>query len=508
MAPSAASPSPSKTANGNQINEAETIKRGLEKLKYAFTDNLENFQPLLKKCQEGVTASSINGSPHKDVLCEYITSAVRGTYGNSRSKGQGRPGPGPGPGPAPVPGAGSGVHIWSGLKHTYRCNILRICMKYLMNNYCVEEKDITTILTAMEERVRKWTVGGDGKPDEKTKNRRYFDKCIKKSWKEEKSKENRLRCRVIKIIQQIETNTSGKWSPLKTLPGAASGTCSTITGNASNNKYGSDCSSQPNGTTAGGGGVSAGGGGGAGVVGNVGNNVDDDDDSDDDEEDDDDDDDDGVPTPSTAATSSLLGKGIGKNSQSLPGGSGKEGKGTFLSFPSLSSFPFDSIHPYLPLVPSILGIMTITYFLWKYFGQLGKIRRSRRAPLRIPGPSVQEQLLDHVEEAGPHEYRLVKERKPRSAPTRTKRSGRDPAGSGRVNRRTIIEIHFEVLDECQKGDTQLNQKDFLELLVREFMGSEFMEEEQVPKEEVLMEGVPMELVPMESVPSLGSGLLV
>ncbi|CAA9987643.1 SICAvar, type I (fragment), partial [Plasmodium knowlesi strain H] len=167
----------------------------------------------------------------------------------------------------------------------------------------------------------------------------------------------------------------------------------------------------------------------------------------------------------------------------------------------------DLLTPFLPLAPVSIGLSAMAYYLWKYFGPLGKGGpRFRRSPTEIPGPSVQEQVLDHVEEAGPHEYRLVKERKPRSAPTRTKRSGR-------VNRRTIIEIHFEVLDECQKGDTQLNQKDFLELLVQEFMGSEFMEEEQVPKEEVLMEGVPMESipleqVPMERVPNLGSGFMV
>ncbi|SBO24424.1 SICAvar, type I [Plasmodium knowlesi strain H] len=162
----------------------------------------------------------------------------------------------------------------------------------------------------------------------------------------------------------------------------------------------------------------------------------------------------------------------------------------------------DLLTPFLPLAPVSIGLSAMAYYLWKYFGPLGKGgARFRRSPAEIRGPSVQEQVLDHVQEAGSHEYRLVKERKPRSAATRTKRSGP-------VNRRTIIEIHFEVLDECQKGDTQLNQKDFLELLVREFMGSEFMEEEQVPKEDVFMEGVPMELVPIEEVPSLGSGLLV
>ncbi|CAA9989211.1 SICAvar, type I [Plasmodium knowlesi strain H] len=162
----------------------------------------------------------------------------------------------------------------------------------------------------------------------------------------------------------------------------------------------------------------------------------------------------------------------------------------------------DLLTPFLPLAPVSIGLSAMAYYLWKYFGPLGKGGpRFRRSPAEIRGPSVQEQVLDHVEEAGPHEYQLVKERKPRSTPTRTKRSGP-------VNRRTIIEIHFEVLDECQKGDTQLNQKDFLELLVQEFMGSEFMEEEQVPKEEVLMEGVPMESIPMERVPSLGSVFMV
>ncbi|CAA9986642.1 SICAvar, type I [Plasmodium knowlesi strain H] len=169
--------------------------------------------------------------------------------------------------------------------------------------------------------------------------------------------------------------------------------------------------------------------------------------------------------------------------------------------------PMDLLTPFLPLAPVSIGLSAMAYYLWKYFGPLGKGGpRFRRSPAEIRGPSVQEQVLDHVDAGASHEYRLVKERKPPSAPTRTKRS----AG---VNRRTIIEIHFEVLDECQKGDTQLNQKDFLELLVQEFMGSEFMEEKQVPKEEVLMEGVPMESipleqVPMERVPSLGSGFMV
>ncbi|CAA9986089.1 SICAvar, type I (fragment) [Plasmodium knowlesi strain H] len=177
--------------------------------------------------------------------------------------------------------------------------------------------------------------------------------------------------------------------------------------------------------------------------------------------------------------------------------------------PTKPTKPWDRLIPFVALAPATVAISIFSYLIWKYFAQLRKIRLYRRAPLRIPGPSVQEQLLDHVEEAGPHEYQLVKERKPPSVPARTKRSGRDPADGGRVNRRTIIKIHFELVDECQKGNTKLTQNDFLELLVQEFMGSELMEEEeQVSKEEVLMQGVPMESVPMERVPILGSVFMV
>ncbi|OTN65990.1 SICAvar, type I (fragment) [Plasmodium knowlesi strain H] len=440
---------PSKTAK-SPVDQQSRLDRGLEKLKEAFTDNLINFQPLLAKCKEGVDKTS---NPvyktHKDVLCEYITSAVRGTYGNKKSD------------------TGS---VFSGLKRRDRCYILRICMKYLRHHSCISEDDVTKILEAMKDRVNTWTL----QKGTEEKNKNAFGRCIKKPWNKNYQGENDLKCKVIKIIKDSDRGKPDQLGKIKP-SGGGSGTCPM--------NYDNGCT---NGTAVGGPAAAGGGGG-----------VDVDSEEDSEDEDDDEDDDDGVPTPSAPAISSSLGQGIRSSSLSLPGGKGR-GKGRNLPFPSLSSISFDSIHPYLPLVPSILGIITITYFLWKYFGQLGKIRRFRRSPPEIPGPSVQEQVLDHVQQDSSHEYRLVKERKPRSAPTRTKRSGRDPAGSGRVNRRTIIEIHFEVLDECQKGDTQVNQKDFLELLVQEFMGSEFMEEEQVPKEEVLMEHVPI----------LGSRLMV
>ncbi|ANQ10352.1 SICA antigen [Plasmodium coatneyi] len=104
-------------------------------------------------------------------------------------------------------------------------------------------------------------------------------------------------------------------------------------------------------------------------------------------------------------------------------------------------------------------------------------KRAHQGPL----PSLEEQLFDHVDDKadGPHAYTLVKERRQqRSAPTRTKRTKKQGVGH-RVCHRTIIDIHLEVLDECQKGDTKLVQEDFFEILVQEFMGSDFIKEKKI-----------------------------
>ncbi|ANQ06105.1 SICA antigen [Plasmodium coatneyi] len=182
----------------------------------------------------------------------------------------------------------------------------------------------------------------------------------------------------------------------------------------------------------------------------------------------------------------------------------------------LSDMKDQPVLPYLPLAPAVLGISVMSYLLWKYFGMLRRTRkRYRRAP-QIRRPStLEEQLLDHADEGDPHEYYLVKERKPRSTPMkrRKKRGVRRRAGRRGVRRRMIIDIHLEVLDECQKGDLHSTKEDFFEILVQEFMGSEFIKEENipkgqvpmvdVPKEDVLKDDVPEGSVPKEQIPGLG-----
>ncbi|ANQ07539.1 SICA-like antigen [Plasmodium coatneyi] len=153
-----------------------------------------------------------------------------------------------------------------------------------------------------------------------------------------------------------------------------------------------------------------------------------------------------------------------------------------------------NLHPYLPLAPAMLGISIMSYLLWKYFGMLGKRRKRYRRAYQVRGPSLEQQIVDHVDDQadGPHAYTLVKEQKPRS--TRKKRRKK------RSGRRMIIDIHLEVLNECQKGDLHSTKEDFFEILVQEFIGSEFIKEEDfVPKE-----GVPRECDTKEQVLSSDS----
>ncbi|ANQ07053.1 SICA antigen [Plasmodium coatneyi] len=134
-----------------------------------------------------------------------------------------------------------------------------------------------------------------------------------------------------------------------------------------------------------------------------------------------------------------------------------------------------------------------------YFGMLRKARKRYRRAYQIHGPpSLEEQIMDHgMDQSGPHGYTLVKQRNPRSTPRgrRKKRAvGRRRAGRRGVRRRMIIDIHLEVLDECDKGDLHSKKEEFFEILVQEFMDPKFMKEENVHNEQVPMEDAPKEQV--------------
>ncbi|ANQ05803.1 SICA antigen [Plasmodium coatneyi] len=184
----------------------------------------------------------------------------------------------------------------------------------------------------------------------------------------------------------------------------------------------------------------------------------------------------------SSSSSSSADPGAGKLGGSLPGA-------PVTTTASARTDKMDNpVLPYLPLTPAVLCISIMSYLLWKYFGMLRKTRKRYRRAHQVRGPSLEQQIVDHVDQDRPHAYTLVKKRKPRSTPIKRRKKqgvGRRPVGRrGGVRRRMIIDIHLEVLNECQMGDTKLVQEDFFEILVQEFMGSKFMEEENVPKEQV------------------------
>ncbi|ANQ05762.1 SICA antigen [Plasmodium coatneyi] len=175
-----------------------------------------------------------------------------------------------------------------------------------------------------------------------------------------------------------------------------------------------------------------------------------------------------------------------------PGAGGSRASEADLKAPKalpLSDMKDHPVLPYLPLTPAVLGISIMSYLLWKYFGMLGKRRKRHRRAHQVRGPSLEQQIVDHVDHLGPREYYIVKQRRqPRSTPIK-RRKKRVPGHRradrrGGVRRRMIIDIHLEVLDECQKGELHSTKEDFFEILVQEFMGSEFIKEQNVPEEQV------------------------
>ncbi|ANQ08072.1 SICA antigen [Plasmodium coatneyi] len=133
-------------------------------------------------------------------------------------------------------------------------------------------------------------------------------------------------------------------------------------------------------------------------------------------------------------------------------------------------------------------------YLLLYFAFLGKRRKRYRRAHQVRGPpTLEEQPLDHVDQDdGSHEYTLIKERKPPSIPIKRMKKqglGRRPGRRRGVRRRMIIDIHLEVLDECQREYLHSKKEDFFEILVQEFMGCEFIKEERVPMVDVPKEQV-------------------
>ncbi|KJP86046.1 hypothetical protein AK88_04303 [Plasmodium fragile] len=156
------------------------------------------------------------------------------------------------------------------------------------------------------------------------------------------------------------------------------------------------------------------------------------------------------------------------------GSSGGEGKGggdvggTQLVTPSVRpGVTWEDIKPYTPeIIPAVVGIGIIAFFLWKYFAYLAKRRRKFRTVRDVPSPPLDEEILDHLQRGAPppdYGYTIVRDRRPGTLPDRRRRQPR-------VNRRTIIELHLEVLNECEAAEWENVKDNYWQILVQEFMG--------------------------------------
>ncbi|KJP85745.1 hypothetical protein AK88_04615 [Plasmodium fragile] len=157
------------------------------------------------------------------------------------------------------------------------------------------------------------------------------------------------------------------------------------------------------------------------------------------------------------------------------GGTAGSEKGTSNELPPTHLFPKavdpKDLVPYVPaIIPAVVGIAIIAFFLWKYFAYLAKRRRTYRTVRDVPSPPLDEEILEHLQRADlpppDYGYTMIRDRQPSSIPGR----GRPP----RVHKRTIMELHLEVLHECDAAAWENVKDDYLHILVHEFMGGNNM----------------------------------
>ncbi|KJP84899.1 hypothetical protein AK88_05469 [Plasmodium fragile] len=115
---------------------------------------------------------------------------------------------------------------------------------------------------------------------------------------------------------------------------------------------------------------------------------------------------------------------------------------------------------------SAVTVAFLGYSLWKYFAHLAKRRRTFRTVRDVPSPPLDEEILDHLQRGDlpppDYGYTMVMDRRPASTSDRRRR--RKP----RVNRRTIIELHLEVLNECEATEWENVKDDYWQIVVHEF----------------------------------------
>ncbi|KJP85432.1 CD99 antigen [Plasmodium fragile] len=133
--------------------------------------------------------------------------------------------------------------------------------------------------------------------------------------------------------------------------------------------------------------------------------------------------------------------------------------------PDLTDTVLTATTPVLFFLSAVI-VALLGYSVWQYFAYLGqKRRRTYRTVRDVPSPPLDEDILDHLQRGEPppdYGYTMVT---PRRRDKFAARRRRPP----RVNRRTIIELHLEVLHECEAPEWENVKHDYLHILVEQFM---------------------------------------
>ncbi|KJP85782.1 CD99 antigen [Plasmodium fragile] len=134
-------------------------------------------------------------------------------------------------------------------------------------------------------------------------------------------------------------------------------------------------------------------------------------------------------------------------------------------FPDLTADVFTATAPVLFFLAAVT-VALLGYSLWKYFAYLAKRRRTYRTVRDVPSPPLDEEILQHLQrrELPPPDYGYTMSRDTRPASATERRGQRPP----RVHKRTIIELHLEVLHECEATAWENVKDDYLQIVLQEF----------------------------------------
>ncbi|KJP85190.1 hypothetical protein AK88_05184 [Plasmodium fragile] len=132
--------------------------------------------------------------------------------------------------------------------------------------------------------------------------------------------------------------------------------------------------------------------------------------------------------------------------------------------PDLTGTVLTATTPVLFFLASVT-VALLGYSLWKYFAHLAKRRRTYRTVRDVPSPPLDEEILDHLQRGDlpppDYGYTMVRARRRDKFADRRRRHPR-------VHKRTIIELHLELLNECEATAWENVKDDYLQIVVQEF----------------------------------------